>query len=250
MARNLQSRGPGYVDIQKVKAHATETDLAMGLTTLLLFYGNSMADEAAKWAAKHVRLSATVRDNVSLRLGVINKIWNRIVRAHRCTLELGGPPPSALPRRRRARNIHLLIQQQTGHRLEKYCKAWRCKNCHCTVLKRGLHAWLRAHPCEARAQHSSFLNFHAMGYKLVGLSSEIQLGTKMIHATHKVASARGLWFCLHCGFFASSGVNSKVSPKGLTSECPPAPTKHGKEYLKRLGKGLPPKANMSWPSTC
>eukprot|EP00959_Pyramimonas_sp_CCMP1952_P423521 8871549-Pyramimonas_sp.AAC.1 len=62
-----------------------------------------------------------------------------------------------------------------------------------------------------------------------------------VHSSHKLDVICGVLFCTQCG---SHGVENSVN---LSRQCPPSPSKSGKEVLSRLSRGLPPKSGVPWP---
>jgi len=71
----------------------------------------------------------------------------------------------------------------------------------------------------------------------------VTVGRVDLDRSHPLAFKKGLWWCTSCGFYTSAGMG-KTSPKNLRKKCSKKPTGAGLDYLRRLAKGLPPKANM------
>eukprot|EP00959_Pyramimonas_sp_CCMP1952_P344045 7206108-Pyramimonas_sp.AAC.1 len=63
---------------------------------------------------------------------------------------------------------------------------------------------------------------------------------ELCHASHQLATLRGVLFCQVCG------CHCVENPRNLKSECLP-PTKAGHEVLSRLKRGLPPKSGDRFP---
>ena len=75
----------------------------------------------------------------------------------------------------------------------------------------------------------------------------VRVGHVQTHPTHTLLHARGLWWCTSCGAYATARLGAKSSAKLLVAQCIRTPTRAGRDYLARLGRGLPPKAGMRWP---
>ena len=73
-----------------------------------------------------------------------------------------------------------------------------------------------------------------------------------MHRSHVLRYLHGVWYCVMCGHYTVSV--GKASPKRLRESClgnafrRGADGKAGRDYLRRLKKGQPPKYNMQWPS--
>ena len=72
----------------------------------------------------------------------------------------------------------------------------------------------------------------------------VHVGHGELHDSHALAYHRGVWWCLMCGAYATVG--DKPGAKRLHHPCAP-PTRAGRDYLRRLAKGRPPKVGVEWP---
>eukprot|EP00959_Pyramimonas_sp_CCMP1952_P197970 4140898-Pyramimonas_sp.AAC.1 len=70
---------------------------------------------------------------------------------------------------------------------------------------------------------------------------------KVIHASHKTGVAHGQRWCWKCALVAlhSDGGHGRLNL--LTKECRDNITPSGETVLRRLRRGLPPKAGQNWP---
>ena len=104
--------------------------------------------------------------------------------------------------------------------------------------------WIRneGHACRGirKAAHNA-KNEVAFAGKSV---DAISVGRAVLHASHTLASANGVWFCKAFGAYVTAADGKKSSAKLLARSCKRAATSAGRTQLKRLEKGLAPKPGM------
>ena len=104
--------------------------------------------------------------------------------------------------------------------------------------------WIRneGHTCRGirKAAHNA-KNEVAFAGKSV---DAIRVGKVVLHASHTLASANGVWFCTACGAYVTAAEGKKSSAKLLALPCKRAANAAGRTQLKRLEKGLAPKPGM------
>ena len=71
--------------------------------------------------------------------------------------------------------------------------------------------------------------------------AEVYAGRHLLHQSHVMAVFRGLYYCKHCGYYASS------APKRLKQPCGGMSTQ-GRAMIARIQRGELPPGLKSWPS--
>jgi hypothetical protein len=66
------------------------------------------------------------------------------------------------------------------------------------------------------------------------------LGNLTLHGSHSLTKMRGIVWCWKCGVYGIT------APRKLAKRCEP-PTQGGVDCLRRIRKGLTPRAGLEWP---
>ena len=123
-------------------------------------------------------------------------------------------------------------------------RRFQCSACKHKVSKGRLMNFLRCTKCCGQQARPTL---QPWGELLPQAPMEAyHIGKARVHPSHSLASARGVLFCTSCGSWSTHSLGCKSCPKGLKAVCKP-PTHVGKEALRRLRKGQPPKAGFTWP---
>ena len=71
------------------------------------------------------------------------------------------------------------------------------------------------------------------------------MGALGLHRSHALVNAAGFWLCARCGAWSCTS-GAKTSPKRLVAPCAMRATRAGRDVLRRLAKGRPPKRGQQW----
>ena len=71
--------------------------------------------------------------------------------------------------------------------------------------------------------------------------AEVYAGRHLLHQSHAMALFRGLYYCKHCGYYASSAPQRLKQPCGGMSA-------QGRAMIARIQRGELPPGLRSWPS--
>ena len=99
-----------------------------------------------------------------------------------------------------------------------------CINCKQSCSKKAIYKWL-AKPCKPVSYSRG-----GTGVARAEKGKEIQVGNSEIHGSHSLSSHRGVWWCLRCGYYTTTGV-SDSRPKMLTKLCRGKANNYGKTQL-------------------
>ena len=72
-----------------------------------------------------------------------------------------------------------------------------------------------------------------------------RVGRADLHRSHVLMYHGAIWWCAVCGSWTSTQ-GERTSPKALKGQCRRAPTRAGRDALRRLARGRPPKAALHW----
>ena len=136
--------------------------------------------------------------------------------------------------RRIVTSEHVLnLNAQEHPTLESLPAKVECTKCNQSCSKKAIYRWL-GEPCKPVNYSSG-----GTGVARAGLGKKVQVGNSELHSSHSLNSYRGVWWCLRCGHYTTTGVKDS-RPKKLKEQCPGHANSYGKICLERLRKGLFP----------
>ena len=236
--------GDHNVKMRWVKAHATCESVLKGDISVLDLFGNACADALAGRAGKQADVFPQDAVNVLWCVDTARKIQKRAVSIlihlaaeNKGKLDTGGEKV----RKMAAISVGGLAVS-SKHTLVMLGRSWHCSKClehrHCDSPV--LAEWF-ATDC------TPFVGVALA--RRVGLSrpcnlpdgAEVYAGRHLLHQSHVMALFRGLYYCKHCGYYASS------APKRLKQPCGGMSTQ-GRAMIARIQRGELPPGLKSWPS--
>ena len=206
-----------------------------------------MADEVAKLANCNNTLGPGPRDKVRALDALACKVQRRLVETGMLALQASDKESRKATHRDQdqALSIRAAKLNQTsmasGHVVAGVVGRYYCSRCtQGPPAGKGLLPWL----CSTKCAGPPDL-FHSLGPMRVTAvrpaeGGQLQAGRALLHGTHRLAWHRGVFWCWRCGQYATT------APRDLAKPCRPG-RRAGKDYLRRLRKGLPPKDKMQWP---
>ena len=241
-------RRAGTVTMRKVSAHEEVDYVAANLDfSLADWIGNHFANALASRAAAMCAVAADTLLTYKAWQGIATNIQKRPIAVHKMHLEAQGP-------RRAQRGLRFVgpprlqvLVERSQHQLQRVGGKTRnlaCRRCHQKVKQTKLKRWLALRPCKP------CVRMHKPEFEKVQAGMEPRVGNQHLHRSHSLLYTKGIWFCSCCAFYvtAEGTASGKSSAKGLAKPCSRVVTKAGKQYLSRIQRGLPPRANMDWPT--
>ena len=198
---------------------------------------NHVADKLAEDAAARHQLPWGVVNIIKWIDSRANQVQSRLTAVFQPLLEASGEDSQnsargleAQPDRPIAANKATLIHDAACH--SRHCVAHRrttlfCGNCNTSVDKQGklekVIAWMQTDCFTADYKHQPHLKESVM------------------HHSHVPSSYKGVHFCTACGGW------KVVKSVKLQAECPKHPATSGRDFLKRISKGILPGSLKAWP---
>ena len=122
-----------------------------------------------------------------------------------------------------------------------------CRSCRQTTNRRSLTRWLCT-PCGALGPSDFSTKPHLVRRQGAQQPLPLQVGNSILHPTHAFHFTRGIWVCTTCGVYTTASEGKRSSPQKAAMPCKP-PTAFGADVLRRIEKGLTPRASMKeWPA--
>ena len=229
-----------------------------GQVDLQDYVGNDRADAlAANGAAKNA-VSRTTEARVKYNVGRATRVLKRLLESSRLSLEWeelhgearlcqeprGGKRGSQLQRLLRATEHTLPGAAAEARSLKDLPKGLCCAVCCSSPAKGGTLSWLKSACTPAEQAACAALP----GLKRCGVGENSQptrVGRGDLHPSHRLLHFGGYWWCSVCGSYTTSG-GQRASPKGLRRPCAGHPTRAGRDCLRRLERGRPPKQGQNW----
>ena len=241
--------------IIRTAAHQRLNDVAKmtDLCKVHDFIGNLFADALAGKASTLNQIDLNVEKRVRGLAGKANLVLKRLLAVQMQFLESMGPR-SSLNRPKRAKGDSTAFQvllRDSQHAVmgAEGCRSSRdmpsrtaCATCCTTATRRVLKQWLKADCRPMRAQPAAA----ATRLRPVGRQA-VTVGRSDLHRSHQLLYDRGVWFCKRCGAYTSS-FGARSSPRKLVASCTGRLTRAGRDCLRRLARGFPPKASVCWPA--
>ena len=207
--------------------------------------GNLLADKFANFAAETYRVFEADAFNVKWHYALVQKVQARGLCIFQKVLEprLGMTPKRLkLPRQPSfGRAAQSLVSQHSLCTISG-------QQLHCTACLQTspsgasqIAAWLRS-PCQPDV-HMHRVTLFANSRPLdVPTGRTITVGRTQLHASHKLCTFKGLYFCSLCGYTAS------VKPQKLAAECKRTDGKAAIDRVLSLRKGRLPSGLRKWPN--
>ncbi|CAK0878622.1 unnamed protein product, partial [Prorocentrum cordatum] len=220
--------------------HPTELERWNGPTWWVI--GNEMADKCAGWGAEHGALDPAIIVQQQIRDQITMAVQNRLLAINMAvTVEDPNKAPQRPKAKRRKPQTARDRAAQQGHDLRKLHPRWWCATCRSGPAKgQSIRDWLaEAGKCLGKYgghqdQHGNVrLDFKA-----------VQIGTQVVHGSHKTQYTHGWLWCEKCGGTSYIGDHKSRIAAGvarkLARPCQP-PTAAGRRVLEDMQRGKLPR---------
>ncbi|CAK0858103.1 unnamed protein product, partial [Prorocentrum cordatum] len=159
--------------------------------------GNEMADKYAGWGAEHGALDPAIIAQQQIRDHITMAVQNRLLAIN---MAVAVEDPNKAPQRPKAKRRKPQAARdraaQLGHDLRKLHPRWWCATCRSGPAKgQNIKDWL-AETGECLGKYGGHQDQHGN----VGLDFKaVQIGTQVVHVSHKTQFTHGWLWCEKCG---------------------------------------------------
>ncbi|CAK0870858.1 unnamed protein product, partial [Prorocentrum cordatum] len=204
--------------------------------------GNEMADKYAGWGAEHGALDPAIIAQQQIRDQITTAVQNRLLAINLAvTVEDPNKAPQRPKAKRRKPQTARDRAAQLGHDLRKLHPRWWCAACRSGPAKgQSIRDWL-AETGECLGKYGGHQDQHGnvrLDFKAV------QIGTQVVHVSHKTQFTHGWLWCEKCGGTSYLGDHKSRIVAGvarkLARPCQP-PTAAGRRVLADLQRGKLPR---------
>ncbi|CAK0806248.1 unnamed protein product, partial [Prorocentrum cordatum] len=204
--------------------------------------GNEMADKYAGWGAEHGALDPAIIAQQQIRDQLATAVQNRLLAINMAvTVEDPNKAPQRPKAKRRKPQTVRDRAAQLGHDLRKLHPRWWCATCRSGPAKgQSIRDWL-AETGECLGKYGGHQDQHGnvrLDFKAV------QIGTQVVHFSHKTQISHGWLWCEKCGGTSYLGDHTSRIVAGvarkLARPCPP-PTAAGRRVLADMQRGKLPR---------
>ncbi|CAK0802205.1 unnamed protein product [Prorocentrum cordatum] len=220
--------------------HPTELERWSGPTWWVI--GNEMADKYAGWGAEHGAQDPAIIVQQQIRDQITMAVQNRLLAINMAVM-VGDPnkaPQRPKAKRRKPQTARDRAAQQ-GHDLRKLHPRWWCATCRSGPAKgQRIRDWL-AETGKCLGKYGGHQDQHGnvrLDFKAV------QIGTQVVHGSHKTQYTHGWLWCEKCGGTSYLGDHKSRIVAGvarkLARPCQP-PTAAGRRVLEDTQRGKLPR---------
>ncbi|CAK0897893.1 unnamed protein product, partial [Prorocentrum cordatum] len=220
--------------------HPTELERWNGPTWWVI--GNEMADKCAGWGAEHGALDPAIIVQQQIRDQITMAVQNRLLAINMAvTVEDPNKAPQRPKAKRRKPQTARDRAAQQGHDLRKLHPRWWCATCRSGPAKgQSIRDWL-AETGKCLGKYGGHQDQHGnvrLDFKAV------QIGTQVVHGSHKTQYTHGWLWCEKCGGTSYLGDHKSRIVAGvarkLARPCQP-PTAAGRRVLEDMQRGKLPR---------
>ncbi|CAK0886228.1 unnamed protein product, partial [Prorocentrum cordatum] len=204
--------------------------------------GNEMADKCAGWGAEHGALDPAIIVQQQIRDQITMAVQNRLLAINMAvTVEDPNKAPQRPKAKRRKPQTARDRAAQQGHDLRKLHPRWWCATCRSGPAKgQSIRDWL-AETGKCLGKYGGHQDQHGnvrLDFKAV------QIGTQVVHGSHKTQYTHGWFWCEKCGGTSYLGDHKSRIVAGvarkLARPCQP-PTAAGRRVLEDMQRGKLPR---------
>ncbi|CAK0896788.1 unnamed protein product, partial [Prorocentrum cordatum] len=204
--------------------------------------GNEMADKYAGWGAEHGALDPAIIAQQQIRDQITMAVQNRLLAINMAvTVEDPNKAPQRPKAKRRKPQTARDRAAQQGHDLRKLHPRWWCATCRSGPAKgQSIRDWL-AETGKCLGKYGGHQDQHGnvrLDFKAV------QIGTQVVHVSHKTQFTHGWLWCEKCGGTSYLGDHKSRIVAGvarkLARPCQP-PTAAGRRVLEDMQRGKLPR---------
>ena len=240
---HAQRLGVHNVKMRWMKAHATAARVASGEVGVLDLFGNACADALAGRAAKQAQVAPVDARKVLKYVGLARLIQARAVSIliHLAEGNKGRPKTDSKKVKALAAISPGGLALASKHSLVMVAGSWHCSKClrHMYQGSPELFAWF-ASDCDPGEGESVSRRVGLLRPSSLPEGVDVYAGRHQLHQSHALAVFRGLYYCQHCGYYASS------APKRLKLPCVGF-SSQGRATIARIRGGLLPSGLSCWP---